>query len=326
MNNYPDYREKLTYSQQLALEGEIAQVVATSNHNEDLVYRLYSILSTVPKKYYSFILSCFRNLCDLPESTFFKVRNEVVFGKIPMWIWQDKCLSDLKENLRSATRGGVNVDANIPEAKRKIIESAFMLFCRKIAMALPEEATNLCNLVLEESTLSPLHKACTLIIPEIQNFPKNKTTKKAQLAVFDTLFDVRDTLCFKLEYDDENEPKKKSQKETTRVKHQVNKEVVVRKEISEELPEDLPTLEDIMQGINDITQTFFDAVPQSYAEKAMPQQNKLYIVKKYFKGSGCSTVLKTFTTKAEAENYIKEILQGYPELKKTCTFVIEHQI
>ena len=82
-------RKELTYAQKLALDGEIAYAIATSNHDDEVLYRMYSVLATIPKDLYNFVLDAFERLSDISQEKIDRVRAELALGKVPLWIWEN---------------------------------------------------------------------------------------------------------------------------------------------------------------------------------------------------------------------------------------------
>lgn len=320
MNIYKKYQDELTYPQKTALEGEIAYAVATSNHDEDIVYKMYAILSTVPKEYYLFVLGSFHEMCELPDEIYTRIRNELTYGEVPLWIWKNKCIADLTESMKLSAQASANLSANMYTIKKKILESAFVLFCRKTSIILKEPIIELCQEILENNKLDFLYSACTFLIQELSELPKRKASRKLLQEVMTCTIDIRDILSFSIEYET-LKPKNKGKIKSKPSKKEGN----VLKEVFEFSCDDFKTSEEIQEEIQKKTQEIFNSLlilPISKKEK----KKTTFIVKKYFNGSKSGTALKTFSTKQEAENFIKDILEKFPDLKNTCTFVIEHGI
>lgn len=302
MRKYTEYSENLTYLQKAALEGEIAFSIATTNHDADLIYRIYSILITVPKNYYSYVLSCFRELCELPEEVFFKIRSEITADNVPLWIWRNKCIADLKESLKLSVQNHSDVSANFKKIRKKLLESAFILFCRKTSMIHGTPVIELCDEILNDNSLEFLHVACSYIKKEIEITTEPRLTKKLLKQIMTSCFDIRDILSFSIEYEEFKKHIKENAKEDEKGKKEKKKSSLEESE-----------------SFDEIIQTFFNAV----TSVKKPQENIQYVVRKVFKGSGKGTVLKTFDTKSEAEDFIAGIMEQFPDLKSTCTFIIE---
>ena len=307
MNNYPNYQDKLTYTQKVALEGEVSFIIATSNHDEDIAYRIYTTLNSVPADLYPFLLGCFRKMCDLPDELFIKIRNEINLNNVPLWLWRNKCIADLKESIKLATRTGADLSANPKTLRKKLLESSFILFTKKVACVYPQAAIDLCRDITETEELEFLHTACMVLAQELSNLKTNKKpTKKILNTVMSTCIDLREFLCFSVEY-------------------QENKRNGIPEEQEEPSEESEMSAEEVIKEMDNLIQSFFDAVPKKTVIQ-QPEQDTLFIVKKYFKGSKSNTVLRTFKTKKEAESFVKEILEQFPDLERTCTFVIEHGV
>lgn len=294
------HNDRLTYLQKLALDGEIAFVITTSNHDDEVLYRMYGILVSIPKEFYNYALESFEEQSNLPESMIARIRAEIASDTVPLWLWENKCISDLKECLKVNSQTSSSISADQKALKMKLIESAFVLFCRKLTFINSKPVIELCNRILEETELSYLWKACSYVVNNLAELPKaKKVTKKMAEQIFKADFDIRDTLAFKFEM------------ETLK---QVDKIVEEKEEFDKEIRE-LADNDDIIQ-----------ALIEAATKESESTEGNLFVVKKIFKGSCKAIVLETFQTKTEAETFIRDILSNMPELSQTCTFVIEHQI
>ena len=311
---YENYQENLTYIQKTALEGEIALLVASSGNDAEIIYKMYLTLASVPKEFYSIVLSCFRNLCDFPEDTFIRVRNEVTLGSVPLWIWRNKCIADLRDSLKFSAQGSVELGANTKKSRLKLVESAFILFCKKVAFLHPAPVIKLCSEISEHNELEFLHTACFLIIRDLSKIAsKKKLTKRLAQAIMECNFDIRELLSFAVEY---NQPKRKN------AKNYMNSSIidnVCEGEIPEEFnrEEEPEKPSDAIDSIESLVQAAFSSL-QSTQER--------FIVKKVFKGSKQETVLNSFPTRIEAEKFVRQLIATCPDLNKTCSFVIEHGV
>ena len=307
---------KLTYAQKLALDGEIAYAIATSNHDDEVLYRLYSVLSTVPKELYTVVLGAFERLSNIPEEKIQRVRAEIALGKVPIWIWENKCISDLKECIKYS--GQINNPSSITADQKalrcKLVESAFVFFIRKIATIAAKPAYDLCSKILEEPNLKQLEEACIYLMGEISELHmKDKLSRDILMNIMESNFDIRETLSLKLEIKAlEMLDKPKKDKSLLFKNMSFNDEVLnAIMGLSEDNEKNNKSIENLINAA---------------LNEDINKESKGYVVKKIFNGSLKSTTLETFNTKKEAEDFIKNILLNMPELSQTCTFVIEHQI
>ena len=315
-------KNDLTYLQKVALDGEIAFAIATSNHDDEVLFRMYSILTSVDDDIYPYVLDCFEELSNIPVEKIQRVRAEIALGKVPMWIWENKTVSDLKECIKLAdpATSMSSTSADNKMLKLKLVESAFIFFIRKVAMLSAQASKSICLKILEEPKLECLFQACSCMLQEIEELPMNKKVSKETFKkLMEEHFDMRDTLSYKLETKALNMLIRSEKEEAKRKpKVELNKESFK----NEEMPERQKSFEEIFNEFlaeDDVFQAIFQQA-NSFEEP------KEYIVKKIFKSSGKATTLETFKTKREAESFIKDIITNMPELLQTCTFVIEHQI
>lgn len=287
---------ELNAIQKIALEGEIAYIISTSNHTAEIIFRIYSTLKGLDEKYQKYTFDCFKRLTNLPETTYFMLQAELGVDKTPVWIWVNKCIEDLKMCLsisESSSEGNV-ICADKKELKKKIIKSAFMMFCKNCMIEAVSPVRDLCLKIMEDNLLSFLHEACFILLTEIRELEETEDNKelcspeKGIKKVFMQAFDIRNFLSFQMEMsfteemDKLIEDTKKSKQINKTTNKTTNKSITVR---------------------NKNSKTF-------------------YAVKKTFNESGISNTLQCFKSKKDAEQFITEIYANFPDLKNFCTLSI----
>ena len=88
--------DKLTYMQQVALEGEVAFALSSAIHNADLKMRIYIILKELKEDYRGYVIQAVKNIVQLPEEELERVILEVSQPEMPLWLWVDRCIADIK--------------------------------------------------------------------------------------------------------------------------------------------------------------------------------------------------------------------------------------
>lgn len=305
--------KELTYAQKIALDGEISYAIATSNHDDEVLYRMYSILLTIPRDLYRHVLESFVRLSNIPEEKIQRVRAEIALGKVPLWIWENKCISDLKECIKYSGQAlnQSSITANQKLLRINLVKSALIFFIRKIAMLAAKPAYNLCLKILDEPELEQLQEICTFLLHDLSELDlTDKINKSTLMQVIESNFDLRETLSLKLEIK-AMEMMDRSEKSDKPDKPPVNDEI-------------LNAILGKVRGTKETTKSIEDLINTAFSSDE--EEPTAYVVKKIFNGSGKSATLETFNSKKEAEEFIKDILTNMPELSQTCTFVIEHQI
>ena len=326
----------LTYSQKVALDGEIAFAIATSNHNDEVLFRMYSILSTIEKDIYPYILNSFEEMANIPEDKMNRIRAEIALGKAPVWIWENKCVSDLKECIKISEQmsSQSSITADQKMLRGKLVVSAFIFFIRKVAMLTPKAANDLCVRVSDENGLECLHTACAFMLQELKELETDKRiTKETFKKLMEMNFDLRDTLSFKLEtkaLDMLNKNEGACERGKVIVSEDKGMVALNIKDFNNLknlcLMENNTDDKDLSETLEELAKS--DDIIKTLMESAFgsTEESTGYVVKKIFNGSNKTTTLETFSTKKEAEEFIKDILSNMPELSQTYTFVIEHQI
>ena len=288
--------DNLTQLQKIAIEGEVAQALYTSIHDEDVLYRLYTILKKTPKELGYYVLEIVKNLTDISEEKLYKTIAEVSSDEFPTWIWTSKVVADIKFSLKVAT-----AEKNISEAKiskkeiqQKILTSAFVHYCRSIAVQSPEAATKLCEAVLadETSKVEFLGSTCFSLLEEIKELPPKK---KIPEKILHTSINVQNILSYNIE---------------TQLVEGEKTTAKLKSEATEKLKKDI---ERLMEKQSKLEQRSTDIIPTKYS------------VVKYYKEIGVSTTLKSFGTEEEAIQYIELINKNFPDLTKTCELFIHEE-
>ena len=317
--------DNLTFRQKLAIEGEVSFILSTSFHDAEVLYRLYSCISEAPKKIKPYIFETFKKLTFFPESTYIKLKGELGVDEPPMWIWEDKVIEDVQQCLLLPDSFNIDkVSFNKKALKRNLIKSAFMMFCTKVGGTYQEALRPLCNKILEINNLEFLHESCFFILSclsESLEAGQVKISKKEKLKrikeVFITTFDVHEFLSFQIELKSLANMKNSVKEKDERTEDTEDEEKVMK------MIDENGNVQDVSEDIKGLlSELFFEKNIKEGRKKKRVKDS--FIVKKIFNSSKCSTTLKTFDSEEEAEKFITEIAENYPEILDTCTFVIEN--
>ena len=290
----------LTYLQKTALEGEVARIVTTSRHDGEILLRLYTVLKNAPSELCFDIIKIVKDLTFVKEELLNKVILEVSSDKVPLWIWTNKIIGDIKIALRMAYAEGTISEASVhkKEAQEKIVKSAFMLYCRQVAMLSPSTACQLCLDIMKEDSgkLDFLYDCCFTLIEDIKEL-RIKEKKGVLDQIILSSIDMQNILSYKLETEVIS---------NTIEKEKPKKERAEKKEKREE------------EVISKIIEESFNK-----SRKKENQLNIKYSVIKYYTDCGVSTTLRSFKTEEEAEEFMQLIKKQFPDIQKTCKLYIE---
>lgn len=334
--------ENLTQLQKAAIEGEVCKAYSSARHNPEILYRLYTMLVSAPEDVKEYIIAVSKEVIEVKEDLLNKVILEATANEVPLWLWIDKVVADIKLSIKLACADGMVGDAELNKkaVQKSIVKSAFVCFCRSIAMKCTKAAKALCQHIIDEEPLDLdfLADVCFSLIAEINELePTNDIPKE----LIHTEFDIRNMLSFKIE----TEVLEKRAKDYEKEKSQSD-EPKPDEDIAKELAE---ALDQVEYGGKNITivnisgapkdSLLADAVSRTIAhvldeqlksKKATKQAEKAKecwaVVKEYKGENSVSSTLRTFDTEVEAQSFKEGIEKSYPELMKSCTLKIKKLI
>lgn len=329
--------DNLTQLQKIAIEGEVASALTTAKHNPEILYRIYTMLKKAPKDIGEYIIEISKELLSIEEKLFNKVMLEVSSDSIPVWLWIDRTVADIKLSLTLAEADGMICEAEIDKklSQKKVIKSAFVTFCRSAAILYPAAARELCYHILNEESLALdfLSDACFALIEEINELPEKDKIPEELMSMS---FDIRNTLSYRIETRALEQFNKAKKVEKTQSNKDVNKTVDTKKQLEfqkvisdEEVTVYAASLPEVKDGgflaesvTNAITKILNEQLKTRNAMKAEAREAQYAVVKEY-KGSDISSTLKTCKTEQEAEEFKGKLEEQFPELLKSCTIKIK---
>ena len=314
-----DLTNNLTYLQKVAVRGDVAYTLASASHNTEIKFRIYLILRAVKDQYRSAFLQAIKEAVTLDDEVIDALYLESQTNKVPVWLWIEEVLEDIKIHLRGSFTSlldGTHLCMNRDVEKKKLLESAFIVFARKALLISPVASEQLFNTILEDDSLDFLHTSCFYLkscCPNIKLIKGNKeTTEEIPEEILDCYFDLKYILDFGTEtaaLDHTDKPKRKRiLRNNTFMKEDIGgpinqlEAVVSQEELSNFLSSKITEL------FNEVSNSRVSDNPSKYK------------VIKIFPDSGISITIKTCNSKEEAENFIEKIKKEYPELLKSCEF------
>ena len=325
--------ENLTYLQKAAIKGEIAFALSTAAHNAEMKYRVYLILKEVDEKYKGLILSCVKESITGNKDDIDRIYLEVLNNTVPVWLWVDEIIADIKLHLNTAEAGlsvltGSRLDIDKSQERKNIIESAFIFFAREAMMISPDATEQLLDKIQNDYDLEFLHNACFYLkngCPEVRELKKDRAHEIPE-EIMSCLFDVKRILSFSIE-SKALSILNKAEKKANKRYQEITKQPLPTEDIQEEIgttgtiiESNSITHEQLSQYISDKIAELFEGVVTS-----TPKTNSadtVYVVKKVFTDSGLSTDIRICRTKEEAIDFVKKIIREYPELANTCEFQV----
>lgn len=308
--------DNLTNLQKVALKGEVAYAVSTAPHDGDVKYRIYTILREIEEEYKPFLIEAFKESVTFDESIIDRLYLETLTNEVPVWLWVEKAIGDIKEALHLSemtTISRASIDKS--EERKKIIESAFINFARKSMLISPDASEQLFDKILDDYDLSFLHTSCFYLKSSCEEMRDSGTVQdKISEDLMECHFDIRDMLSLRVE----TEALKMFNEEAPRKLKKKSKKIIKAESI--DITPDM-TEKEISDLIN---KKIFAAFKGLVSEEPEGQKFK-YVVNKVFNNTQISTTIRVCDTEEEAEKFIEKIKKEFPELQNTCNFFISKE-
>lgn len=308
------FQEGLTNLQRVALEGEVAFTVCTAAHDAEVKYRIYTIFKEVEEEYKEVLLQSFKDAVTFDESIVDKLYFEALTNKVPVWLWIEKTMEDLKESIRLADNVPSRLSTNKIRCRKKLVESAFICFARRALFLSPDACEQLFDNILDTNELDFLHTSCFYLkncCEEVRD--SGKVQDEVPEELMECFFDIRDMLSLRLETEALYIASQKPQKRR-RPKPVKSEEIQIETNLTEEEISELLSKK-LMETFKGVTKPI----------KRKPPQHFQYVVNKVFNNTNISTSIRTCKTREEAEEFIEQIKKEYPELSDTCDFFISKE-
>ena len=319
--------EKLTHLQKSALEGEIAYLLSTSPHNAEIKFRLYFILSEIDKEDKPFALQIIKDQVNFNENIINKINLESENSTVPLWLWIEKTIADLKEALSySESYNSARISINKLLCRKKIITSSFIMFIRRSLLISPTATHKLCEEILETPELNFLNTSCFYILQNCEEMKELKKEVKINKEILDCCFDIRERMSYQIEKKALNTITESSKKHRN-----FTQELLEPLESKNSKNDNVPVFTLNIENTKEMTQEqLSNFLSQKITElfknstvKKDSSKKEVYIVRKVFKNAeNQEVVLKECKTQEEAEKFVEQIKRNFPDLLKTCSFPI----
>lgn len=313
--------EGLTSLQKIALEGEVAFAISTAPHDAEAKYRIYAIFKEVEDEYKPWLIKAFKEAITFDEDIVDQLYFESLTNEVPVWLWVEKSIADIKEALRLSESSVSKAGAYRVEARKKIITSAFVNFARRALMVSPDASEQLFDEILNDKDLVFLEVPCFYLKSCCEEVRDSGTVQdKIPETLLDCCFDIRDMLSTRVETEALELLTKKKKRKSSLVTNPQDEPIHIEsisiktgmtdEEISELLSQKIL---ETFQGLGTPT------------KKKKPKQHFRYVVNKVFNDTQISTSIKVCKTREEAEEFIEKVKQEYPDLLETCNFFISKE-
>jgi hypothetical protein len=303
--------DNLTYTQQTAIRGEISYALLTASHDAEIKFRIYLILKQLKSEFKAIALETIKEAVNFPEEEVYAIYLEALSGNFPTHLWVTEVIEDIKLNLQGSYSNGAyapptSLSINRLSEKKKIIESAFILFTRKIVMKSAFLAKELVVAVMDDPSLDFLSNACFYLMSCCEEFASlQQTQQEPPEELLNHFFNAKEVLSFQIE--------------TEALSVLDHEQVSNPKSI---LDTDLNQKSLSCKETEEIDKKILEIFNSSISKNPKQQPHK-YIVQKVFKNSKLCLSLAVCNTRKQAEEFIENVKKEYPELLDTWYFEIK---
>lgn len=319
--------ENLTYLQKVALKGEVALALSTASHDTEIKYRIYLILKEVEDRFKPFIIDCLKGSLTFDEHIIDRIYLEILNNQVPVWLWVEEVIADIETHLSIANSGlSIIPDSKLSidklQERKNIIESSFMYFVRDAIILSPSAVEELLEKVLLKDNLDFLHEACFFLksfCKEAKALAGENAEVPEELMSF--TFDAKRILSFSAETAGLEKLNRKAKKKVQSRNNTTNLQgnFVIHGEL------DINNTITYEQLSNCISKKIAELFEEAVAPSTVERPDTAYVVKKVFTDSGITTDIRICKTEEEAVNFVKRIVQEYPDITRSCEFRVQKE-
>ena len=353
--------EDLNIRQKIAIEGEVAYMLSSATHKEEMLYNMYLMLHNVKPIYRPFYIRAMKEALD--ESDRFEVDRismQLELGEVPTFLWINRTKADIKHFLNSSDFAvGIApwLPLNTKVVKEQILKSAFFRFLKKSFVVCPLSTKMLCDNIIEEcehnncKELELVKDMCFIMAQSFIEF--EPILKKLNLddiepndEVLNVSLNTKELLYFDVETEADIEEMKHNRRNRIKRSFKKNKLTDYEKKVlfgeedktepyTEEYEETVKKLRkdfisnnpNFLTQPEDILNQLDTLIEHTFEKKNSQEPNKVkkkykYRVLKKFKSTGATSVLKTFNSEREAKEFIKSVLDKYPDIIESCELIL----
>ena len=324
--------ENLTELQKTAIKGQVSAMLSFARANADLKIKIYRMLKEVDPIYKPLFLEAVKEVVTLSEEEVMKLFFMGSLGEVPLSLWVEKTIDDIKHYLKvpetSFRSSSIALDKK--QERINIIKSTFINFGRKIIMVSPKAMIELMKNILDDNELEFLHSSCIYLqggCSDVMNFecyPKDEDEKISE-SILKCEFDPYDIMSIDTETECLNRINEDSLSNTTpEVKESFYAEPKVIKVTRIDIGDDKMQLsqEELSQYLGKEILEIFNRIQPMQEVKSSGNSELRYVVQKKYKNTDIKEDIRQCKSEKEAVDFINKINKEYPELDRTCEFII----
>lgn len=324
--------ENLTELQKTAIKGQVSAIFSFAKSNADLKIKIYRMLKESSSEYKPLFLEAIKEAVTLNEEEIMKLFFMGSLNEVPLSLWIEKTIEDIKYYLRvpetSFRSSKISLDKK--QERVNIIKSTFINFGRKVIMTSPKAMLELINKILEDVELEFLYSSCIYLqggCSDVMNFkcyPKDETDKVSE-SILKCEFDPYDIMSIDTETEclnKINEDSLSNSTPKTDLTGNFYTEPKVIKVTRIDIGDDQTKLsqEELSQYLGNQILEIFNRIQPIQEQKSTGELR--YVVQKKYKNTDIKEDIKQCKSEKEAVDFINKINEVYPELDRTCEFVI----
>lgn len=315
--------ENLTGLQKIALKGELAAIFSFAHSDADLKLKIYRILKEADEQYKPLFLDAIKESVSLNEEEIMRLFFMGSMDEIPLSLWIDKTIEDIKYYLTAPDFSYRNFKLALDkkEERKSILTSAFITFARKTIMISPSAVLQLINKIFDDNELEFLYTSCVYLQGGCTDVKEFKCcSDEVSESILKCEFDPHDIMSLGIETECLHKIDEDSLYKETPKKSEKNNKVVVQREIVINGNEQKLSQEELSQFLGQQVMELFNSIYP--VEESKSESRLYYVVQKEFNNTDIKTDIRNCKSEKEALEFIEEIKRAYPELQKTCKFVI----
>ena len=320
--------ENLTDLQKIALRGQVARVLLASTHDAELKVNIYRMLFECDRNLF---FEAIKEAVTLDEEILNRIYFEVINKSVPIDLWIDSVIEDIKWMINPYTYPIVNTKTSIDKTKEKqnMLKSMFIRFIRELVLVSPDAVEMLLNKIQENDKFEFLHSSCIYLKDCCNQIKSSKYYSPDNIT--SDIFRYNLNMVEPLSLGEETAKITEIPKTTKRTRKSKEKPEWKVKEETEQ-PRGIIQITKIDLGghtrgseINeeDIpnfpTEELQRLIDYLIPIKNVSQGKVTYVVQKTFKNTGITTDIKQCDSEEEAEEFIEEMSKQCPE---TCKLII----
>lgn len=317
--------ENLTQLQKIAAKGELSMIFSFARTNADIKLHLYRIFRESDKKYKHLFFEATKEMLLLSEEEITKIFLLSLNNETPVFLWTDKIISNIEYYLNAPEMvyTSSKLAVNRKENRENILLSSFIIFAREALLISPNAVLKLLNAILSNDELSFLHTACIYLkesCEELKSFDCCEEDKSEDISedILKCELDIHSILSLDIETKRLKQQDKPTKKPIEDNSFTISKGIIINKNDIADM-----TRNEFSQFLGEqFIELFGDFYPVEEENKEEHTTELCYVVQKKYKNTDIKEDIRSCKSEKEAVEFIKEIIKLYPDLQKTCEFIV----